>query len=409
MKTLLAFIGVCVGMLMSAAAEDASPGGDSGSEIHWVGRMISDLPHLSPPATAVAEAVQAAAEGNTNAFYSHWDIAGSNKSNIDKLFADWSSNSKKYIYIIGGEALVVGKKPRTNQLFAISVIPAEKKDLDSPDPTNLSTLHVDVIYARVDSNRVALVSESPDDSIGKMLVQKSLAFVYRSHNHSQQAVIEEQRKFHEFALETMKKNGASSDLLSSTRANFQMDEAGVQINGWKGWTNQFPTVISDQPISFDKADAFNYSYQDATAAFHSYVHAGFVGDGAEMLKHADSSGLEFLRRMQVTETGKGPYDLPVMSHVTVLLTATTSFNGKKYTLVLSRAENSKSPQNGSVALQTMIFVEQNGMFLMTRDLRDSYFGRVCEKAGCPPGGLWKYAEFEKGMESSQFPKSFYDF
>ena len=404
MKNLLVLISCCA-IPMSAAAQNTVHGGVDKKDIRWVGLSIDDPSRLSPPEASVSQAFQAAARGDRSAFYSHWKIDGATKAKTEEFYREWNANSKDYNYIIGAEA-VVGGKSGTDQLLAISIIPFSRKGLD---PRNeISRIQVDVLCALESSNHITLLTEIPDNSMKQALLQKSLPSLYHPRLPLNLNLARgDLQRFHQFSLEVMKSNGVSPEYLASRRADYQMDDAGVQITDWNTWTNWFATVIPDRPFAFEKAAPYNYDYHDAIAAFHSYAHAGFIGDGKELLHHADDTGLAFLREMHVSETGKGVYDLPTMTHVTVLLTATTLFEGNEYTLVLWRQENSQNPRNGRVALQVMIFVKQNGSFLMTQNLLDSRFGAVREWAGCHGGGLWKYAQFEQVMEKTQFPKSFY--
>jgi len=389
--------------LIPVGAQNASQGDADKRDIRWIGMGIDNPSYLSLPEAAVSQAFQAAAQGDRSAFYSHWKIDGAAKSKIDDLYRDWNTNSKEYVYIVGAEAVVGGKKPGADQLLAISVVPVTMKGINSLNQTNLSKLHVDVVCAQESSNHITLLSEIPDNSVKQALIQQSLPVLY--HPRSSDSPLKD--KFDQLSVENAKRNAVPHEFLASIKADSQLHESGVRITNWNSWADQFEAVIIDPPLSFEKAAPFNYDYRDAIAAFHSYLHASYIGDGKELLHHADDTGLAFLRRLHVSETEKRVYDLPTMSHVSILLTGTTLFEGKEYTLVLSRAENSKNPRNGYVALEMVIFVNQNGSFLMTQNLRDSHFGMVCETAGAAEG-FWKYAEFEQVMEKSQFPKSFYE-
>jgi len=268
---------------------------------------------------------------------------------------------------------------------------------------------VNVVYARENSNQLTLVSDIYDNVIEQELIKKTSPFLYHNRSFTSDDLLREQQKFNRAALETMQKNGVSSEFLASKKEEYQVEESGIEIKNWNDWTNYFKALILDPPISFEKGESFSFNYNNAIAAFHSYVYASYIGDGAMLLKYADPSGTQFLKSLGVSYTNSGNYDFHnAMTHVTILLTASNTFEGRDYSLVLWRGQNSKNPQNGYISLQKTIFVKQNGIFLMTRDLNDSYFSRVIEVANVT-GGVWKYSEFKKAMDKSQFPRSFYDF
>jgi hypothetical protein len=96
----------------------------------------------------------------------------------------------------------------------------------------------------------------------------------------------------------------------------------------------------------------------------------------------------------------------VFGRVVVLLTANTTFNGKDYTLVFWRSQNARNPQNGTVALQSTMFVHQNDKYAFTRDLANSHFGKILLACHIS-GGIWKYSFFEKALTASEFPQFIY--
>ena len=182
------------------------------------------------------------------------------------------------------------------------------------------------------------------------------------------------------------------------------------MNGWAEWTNCYRAVVLNPAVVFEKRDPFTYDYSQPIAAFRSYLRAMWVGDGKALLAHADASGLSSLKKMGVSATVETrSFDLTtVLTHVTVLMTATTMLEKKEYVLVFWRAQNEADVQHGPIALQSTIFVKSHDEYWLTLDLDDSYFGSVLNMAHAG-GGIWKYDAFKKELEKSSFPKSFYEF
>jgi hypothetical protein len=211
-------------------------------------------------------------------------------------------------------------------------------------------------------------------------------------------------------LEMMRKNGVREEGLVSQREKWKLEDSVGGIGTWTQWTNYYHATVFDPPISFRRAEAFSYSYGEPVAAFRSYLRAMWVGDAQELLNHADSSGVAHHKQMGVDPSARrATYDITnQFRHVTILLVATTKFEDQDYALILWRAENESEPMAGRIALQTTIFVRSQSGYLMSRNLRDGYFGRVTTIAGARDG-MWKYPDFVALMLKSQFPPSFSKF
>jgi len=98
------------------------------------------------------------------------------------------------------------------------------------------------------------------------------------------------------------------------------------------------------------------------------------------------------------------------SRITMLLTATTSLDGKDYAMVLWRAQDAESPAKKTISFQKTFFAygPQRKSYLLTEDLSyGSAFDSLFGLPGASAVGFSTYVDFYKKMEKSRFPKHFY--
>lgn len=385
---------------------------------HWIGFSSDEPSRFTRPDMIVAQAIEAARDGNAPLFYSFWGVdSNTAPTQIKSLYEEWHICSERYVYLIGHEAFITNNmQSHSDQTgwdvySAVSIFPAmqRNKGLDKLTTNGLS-IKAKVIFSKECNSVWMLLSDIIDKRIEQTLLEKASPFLYVSaSDYSTNGIAAQMRKYHGESLEVMQKNGVPPEGIVSKNAKYKLEEMGVDIKHWTDWTNYFQAVILDPPITFEKGDACEYNYRDVVSAFQSYVHAGFTGNAGMLLKYADESGLRFLKRMGVNAASKSKsYDITnSMTHVIVLLTATANYEGKDYALVFWRSQNIKDPRNGFIALQKTIFVNQNGEYLLTKDLDESYLGDILNVAHAN-GGVWEYLDFEKVLKNSEFPKGFYN-
>jgi hypothetical protein len=209
----------------------------------------------------------------------------------------------------------------------------------------------------------------------------------------------------------MRKKGASQRDIIGAKEMFQMMEAGVQINNWSDWTNHYKAVILSPPIDFYEGDPCANNYGDPISALRSYLRAVYTGDAYTLLKCADDSGKNRLKRtMQVDESiKKVTYKIStnILNQISVLLTARTEADGKDYVLVFWRAQNENNPTNGLIALQNTFFVHEGDSYLLTDNVGDTMLARLLSVNHAEDAALCKYADFMKVMGKTSFPTNFY--
>lgn len=219
--------------------------------------------------------------------------------------------------------------------------------------------------------------------------------------------------FHESFLAKMRKNGSSKERIMAWRNRFVEMEAGIWVHSWAGWTNQYKPTILNPPVVFDLRELFPaipLNFSEPISACRSYLRGLYAGDGKTLLNHADETAKEWLKdflKVDETRTNKSYYVLPKLSRVTVLLTANMKIDGKKYAMVLWRAENGENPTNNSVALQTTSFVWENQAWLLTRVVRDTAFDSIITCGKASGAAVAKYEKFQAIMKQSSFPPHFW--
>lgn len=378
---------------------------------HSIGRNPDDPSRFEEGSKAVAQALDAAKDGDVSKFLTIWNVNTTNPpAHVMDCYYEWKTNSQHYVYLIVEEA-VVGDIPSTlvkQPLCAVSIAPAILRQPHSPALTNGTPIWAQVVFLKKILGEWKLVLEVLDKKVEQAMLVKASSALYQYNDYSPEGVAEQVRKINRDFLALMQKDGAPPERIAAQKENLQLQESGTQMKGWKDWTNYYHAVVLNPPIIFERRDAFAYNYSQPIAAFRSYSHAMFVGDGKALLTHADVSGQRFLKKMGVTTEGTNSVDLTsVMTHITVLLTATTVFDKKEYDLVFWRAQNETDVQHGPVALQSTIFVKEKDEYWLSEDLDDSFFGSLLGIVHVT-GGFWKYADFIKELNNSEFPRWFYD-
>lgn len=333
-------------------------------------------------------------------------------------FDGWKRFSDKYAFSILEEAVLTNSETSTLAgVAAVSVIPSGLRlpEQWSGQPANL---RAEVVFARQTGNTWKLVPDVPDRKIEQTLARRASYQVYRERDFSKGEVSGTIKEHREAVLDGMRKRGASLGDIASMKATFQIRDDRATITNWIQWTNYFKAVVLDPPAEFDmRENRWIADFSHPVSACRSYLLAIHVGDGKTIFKHADASGAEWLKRAGITEenpTGRSYHFISnKLTRVTILLTAGMRSDGKDYAMVLWRGQNSESPTNGPISLQTTIFMRQHNWvtdrdtYLLTGDLRDSALAHVCSAAGLRSYGLWSYDNFRSELEQSEFPAHFH--
>jgi hypothetical protein len=220
------------------------------------------------------------------------------------------------------------------------------------------------------------------------------------------------RRLHEARIEEMRKSGESQPRIISEIESFQALEAGLTLASWTQWTNYYKAKVLNPPISFGNLDPYKMDFTTPTSAYRSYKRAVILLDEPTLLKYADESGTDFLKKGTLAyakrEAGKLPPIVP--TRVTLLLTAEVAVNGKDYVMVLEREHNAQNPTNSPVFLQQHFFVhdKQRNAYLFTRDVEFGTFANLLPAAKAAGAGIAKYGIWMDRMKKSQFPPHFYE-
>ena len=383
--------------------------GEKGNwNVHWCGVNSENSVGLGGAAATIGQALQAAKTGDVSRFYGFWDMATNRPSeSVKSWYEEWHSKSQRYVYLIGQTAVMVAE---SNSFSAVSIAPAAARESGAArETTNPIALRAQVVFAKQVGSNWMLLRETVDQKVEQELLARAASLVHQPQvNFTKEGLEKQDQQFNKDFLEMMQKNGASPERIASQKERYQIEEAGKKIDKWIAWTNNYKTDVFVPPIEFDKHDQYQYSFRDPVSAFRSYMHAMWIGDAKTLLKYADRTGRQNLQQMGVNEEVKQlSYDLTnMMTHVVILFTATTEFDNQVFALVFWRAQNEKDPRLGSVALQSTIFVKEGDEYLLTRKLRDGYFGKVLAAAGLKRS-IWKFADFQKELKQSSFPPHFY--
>lgn len=404
---------ICCLMAMKAFADEIVHGEKGNWNPRWVVIGVNDTAKLSNAGFAVAQALDAAKHGNASFFYSLCGVDSNSPPALEKSrYDELETNIQQYVYVIEQEALMDGGKATSSSEYsAISVVPVMSREKSHKGMmTNEPQLQAQVFFAKKMAGSWRLLPDIFDKQIEQYLLKQASTILYQpKKSFTPEGILEQEKKFQSDSLDTMRQNGASQERISSQKEVYEVDNTHTQIKHWADWTNYFKANILNPPIKFDQCDAYNYNYGDPVSAFRSYMYASTTGDANALIKYADTSQLQYLKRMGVDPSVKaGSYEITnAMTCQIVLMTATTFFDGKDYALVLFRSQNKSDPRNGSIGLHVMIFVRNQDVYLATRDLYDSYFGGILFAAHASGRMIWKYSDFIKTMKQSEFPASFY--
>ena len=130
----------------------------------------------------------------------------------------------------------------------------------------------------------------------------------------------------------------------------------------------------------------------------------------EIQSHADESGKALLMgAIGDVNIKKSTYEIfPRFTKYTVLLTATTEFDGNDYALVFFRVQEGENPKAGRVTLQSDFFKKTANGYVTTRDIDSrSSFGNPVEAAKANGTFLSLYPKFYDVVSHSEFPAYYY--
>lgn len=221
---------------------------------------------------------------------------------------------------------------------------------------------------------------------------------------------QEEKRRQDEILQKVRDRGASPAEINANKDFFQRLNSNGLIETWSDWTNSFHPQILNPPIIFDARDPFPPDFTSLTSAYRSYQRAIWAGDGESLLNHSDESEQAWLKRQLKVERGvkRTTYQIVLtnVTHYTVLLTASTVFEGRDYSLVLARAQENTNPKAGLVTFNVVVFQRRGNGFILSRDLDTlSTFGGVTRVARA--GGLSRYPRFYEKASKSELPPHFY--
>lgn len=407
-------------LALPLAAKDIVQGQNGSWEMVWHG-VASDretsLPGLNATCQVVAEALDAAKARDFPAFCScFWGVdSGQPPARVEMLFADWGHSLQVYTYSIGEEAVPTNtSQPALSNLYsAVSVCPASLMSRQTKPPERPPAV-ASVIFVQKRGDQWRLTPEVPDLVLERTMLKRIAPLVWRP-VAAPQSGIGAVAWSRNMRLDNLRSNGGTPEDVLSMKESFQAENGGALKNAWKSWTNYYRAVVLDPPVVFERRDAFPINFKDPVSAFRSYNHALFDGDAATLLKYADASGRAWLKRTlgvdeNVKKDNYGVWNNH-LSHVTVLLTAETSIEGKDYALVFWRCQDEHNPTKGNITFQSTIFVRDGGGYLLTQALnKDSTFKKILIAANVRSKamGFWPYPVFAEVMKKSDLPPSFYD-
>ena len=376
------------------------------------------LPRACP---IVARAIEAATAGDFTAFCKIFlDVDATRPpAQVAGLFKEWKRISARYRIIIAQEAWLTGEEATPDAaVVAISVVPNALR-MSEQWSGNPEKLAARVVFARQVGDDWKLLAATLDRAVEQALLKRAGFLVHRERDFSKGEVAGSIVEFRESILAGMRRNGASLGALASKKADFQIEDDRATITNWAQWTNYFKAVVLDPPVAFDLRNAsWLVDFSNPISALRSWKLALYVGDWKSLLKHADASGAEWLRKAGIRENSTNASFHIVASNkltrVTILMTGTMRVGGRHYVMVLWRAETDPEPSRGFVELQTTIFVREHDWVLdkdrwvFTADLKDSALGGACSAAGLRHYGLWPDGgSFRRELEQSLFPAHFY--
>ncbi len=221
----------------------------------------------------------------------------------------------------------------------------------------------------------------------------------------------EEMKHQDEILQKVRDRGASPAEINANKDFFQRLNSNSLIKTWSDWTNSFHPQILNPPMIFDARDPFPPDFSTLGSAYRSYCRALRAGDEEALLNNSDESEQAWLKRYLKVERGvkRSTYEtFTNLTHFTILLTASTVFEGRDYHLVLARGEEHTHPKAGIVVFRVVIFRRTGNGFVLSRDLDMlSAFGGVTQAAGASLVSLLPYPKFYEKASKSDFPPHFY--
>ncbi|MCL4787513.1 MAG: hypothetical protein KJ070_12080 [Verrucomicrobia bacterium] len=405
-------------LIQTVLAQSTGAEVKSGWQTQWHGIGIGQqgvfkLPRACP---VVAQAFEAAKLGDFARFLSFYEGAITNQpERIKSRYDDLNSLLKRYACLLGYEAVSTNEANGQIDVWsAMSIIPRELID-DNAAPDSESALKAIIIFAHLSNDGWRLLIEGNDEEHENVLRQQSDPLCYRPNAFSKKAVDQMVRQSHEALLEKMRKTGGSVPRITSMKEVFHVLESGVAIESWETWTNYYMAVVLDPPVVFDIRDEVEMDFSNPISACRSYHRAAFLRDAQTLTNYSDQYfGAELQKRYAKEKAylANSATSLAVVSQsrITMLLTATTSLDGKDYTMVLWRAQDAESPAKKRVSFQKTYFVydSQRKSYLLTEDLsHGSVFDSLFGLPGASTVGFSSYIDFYRKMEKSRFPKHFY--
>ena len=425
MKRLLLIPALIIGraLIACAAEPETVVAGDLGrwkTVWHGVGN-VSGSAHALPRAGAIlARALDAAKDGNKPEFYACFlDVDVSRPTEkVAGWFEQWRLTSRQYIYMIVEEAVFAGAgEVSSSTLSVLSLAPCRPqvpKQVfpDTPKPS------AQVIFARQVGTEWKLVTDAPDAKIaghllqrGSTMVYEPMPFVYRTPEEAKAAEKDRRLAMQARIIQTSRERGVEIGELNGMKERFAQENAGNPVRTWQDWTNTYRAKFLSPPVVFDASEPGPIDFSTPVAALRSFIRANVAGDAKTLLAYADESGRAFLRKVSKVDENnpKATYAvLPKLTRVTVLLTGATTFQGKDYTLLLYRVEESTNPKSGIVTFSTQIVRRQNNSFVISKDLDGSSpFESVRTVAGAYFMFLLPYPKFLARGKETSFPPHFY--
>lgn len=417
-----AFFGALLIVCLQAIANDTSSvSGDKGNwTARWSGQGITATTSgLSDANQSVGRAVNAAKTKNFAEFaqfFSNID-AKNPPENVVSLFEEWQAASD-FGFLIGTEVILSNPEDGENELRAVTVIPALRENTKENQGEH-SGLKARVVFQRRSGDGWKLLPDALDKRIEEQLLHmdsrwvfKPDANVFRSEEEAKvvfkQRRLEEQEKI----IQSFRDKKTKPAIVNQLKQAFDLENKGIEIKTWKDWTNHYHAQILNPPVRFDVLDHFESDFSTPVSAYRSFWHTMRHGNAEALIQNSDESGQVWLSETGVRPGAKAEayYSRTglKLNECTVLLTATDTFEGKDYVLVLARHQEKESPKTGRLALDVVIFKRTKSGFIHTRDLDiGSPFGNVLGVARANGTLFLPYPEFHEKAKMSDLPPHFY--
>lgn len=391
--------------------------------LYWrgAGSVQGSAYNLPGAGACIARALDIAEEEKLPDFAACFLDADTNSPSerVKDLYKEWNLVSRQYHYIIATEATLspAASTNLTNVISAVSVVPAMRR-LPKVDFSNTPPLQVRVVFAMQMGKEWKLLQEPYDNQIANFLLNRDSRYLYHpvlnvfsNEYQAKDAFKAEELKNQAKIINEWRSRNARPEEINGMIQKFQFSNAGKSVRTWQEWTNYFNPRVLNPPLVFDEREPYPFDFTSPVAAYKSYNRALFVGDSKTLLDHADETGRAWLKRqLGVDESHKqSTYEsLTKMTSYTILLTATNTFEGNNYVLLLARNQENVNPKLGHVAFDVMIFRDMTNSFFISRDLDfTSDFGGVVQAARANGANLFPYSQFYEKVKQSEFPPYFY--